>query len=458
MPEHYLRPLLAPRSVALVGATEREGTLGAIVYRNLAAGGLRGALYAVNPKHREIFGQRAYARLTDLPRPPDLAVIVTPAHTVPGIVEDAAAAGVRAAVVLTSGFGETGAEGRALQEEVLKAAKHGRRAHPRSQLPRRDAHRLRPERHLRAHAGASRKARAGLAIGRDLRRDPRLGARRAARLLERGVARRRDRRRFRRGARLSRRRCGERRDPALRRRHPRRAPLRIGAARRLAREAGDRAQGRPPRERLARRVQPHRRARRQRRGVRRRATPRGRGARQDLYAAVRRGARARERPAHRGRAARDRDQRRRPGRDRRRQRRRQRGASRNAFGKHHLSVLDEELPAQWSHANPIDIIGDAPPERFAAAHGRRARRSGRRRAARDVLAGRGDRAGGRGARTSPMRRAAAASRCSRRGSATSTRARAAPASSRRAFPTSIRRRTRSRRFHSCAPIAATRRS
>ncbi len=125
MPEHYLRPLLAPRSVALVGATEGAGTLGAIVYRNLAAGGLRGALYAVNPKHREIFGQRAYARLTDLPRPPDVAVVVTPAHTVPGIVEDAAAAGVKAAVVLSSGFGEAGAEGRALQEEVLKAAKQG---------------------------------------------------------------------------------------------------------------------------------------------------------------------------------------------------------------------------------------------------------------------------------------------------------------------------------------------
>jgi acetyltransferase len=125
MVEHYLRPLLAPRSVALVGATEREGTLGAIVYRNLAAGGLRGGLYPVNPKHREIFGQRAYARLSELPQAPDLAVIVTPARTVPGIIEDAGAARIRAAVILTSGFGETGAEGRALQDKVLAAAKRG---------------------------------------------------------------------------------------------------------------------------------------------------------------------------------------------------------------------------------------------------------------------------------------------------------------------------------------------
>src|SRR5688572_9052315 len=125
MPEHYLRPLLAPHSVALVGASERAGSLGAIVHRNLAAGGLRAVLYAINPKHREVFGRRAYARLSDLPQTPDLAVIVTPARTVAGIIEDAAAAGVRAAVILTSGFGETGAEGRALQDEVLAVAKRG---------------------------------------------------------------------------------------------------------------------------------------------------------------------------------------------------------------------------------------------------------------------------------------------------------------------------------------------
>jgi acetyltransferase len=126
MPPHYLQPLLAPRSVALVGATEREGALGAIVWRNLAAAGLRGELYPVNPKHRAIFGKRAYARLPDLPQPPDLAVIVTPARVVERVIEDAAAAGVKAAVILTSGFGETGAEGRALQERVAAAAKRGR--------------------------------------------------------------------------------------------------------------------------------------------------------------------------------------------------------------------------------------------------------------------------------------------------------------------------------------------
>ncbi|HEX7219027.1 MAG TPA: bifunctional acetate--CoA ligase family protein/GNAT family N-acetyltransferase [Burkholderiales bacterium] len=122
---HYLKPLLAPDSAALVGATEREGALGAIVWRNLAAAGLRGGLYAVNPKHRMLFGQRAYARLQELPRAPDLAVVVTPAHAVERVVGDAAEAGIKAAVILTSGFGETGAEGRALQARVLAAARRG---------------------------------------------------------------------------------------------------------------------------------------------------------------------------------------------------------------------------------------------------------------------------------------------------------------------------------------------
>ena len=70
--DHYLRPLLAPRSAALVGASERPGSLGSIVWRNLAEGGFRGSLYAVNPKHRSLFGAKAYASLRDLPGPVEL--------------------------------------------------------------------------------------------------------------------------------------------------------------------------------------------------------------------------------------------------------------------------------------------------------------------------------------------------------------------------------------------------
>jgi len=120
---HALRPLLAPQSVALVGATEREGALGRLVWQNLAAGGLRGALSAVNPKHATAFGQRCYARLRDIPETPDLVVLVTPARTIPSLLEEAGAAGVRAAVVLSSGFSEAGDEGRKLQADALAAAR-----------------------------------------------------------------------------------------------------------------------------------------------------------------------------------------------------------------------------------------------------------------------------------------------------------------------------------------------
>jgi acetyltransferase len=122
---HALAPLLSPASVALVGATEREGALGRLVWENLAAARLKGPLYAVNPKHETLFGRRAYARLADLPQPPDLAVFVTPARTLPGLIAEAAAAGVRAAAVLSSGFAEEGPEGRALQDKMLAAARAG---------------------------------------------------------------------------------------------------------------------------------------------------------------------------------------------------------------------------------------------------------------------------------------------------------------------------------------------
>jgi acetyltransferase len=125
MVRHYLQPLLAPRSVALLGASERPGSLGNIVYRNLAAGGLRGELYPVNPKHKRVFDRRCYARLSQLPEPADLAVIATPARTVPRIIEEAGAARIKAAVVLSSGFAETGAAGRELQAQILEAGRRG---------------------------------------------------------------------------------------------------------------------------------------------------------------------------------------------------------------------------------------------------------------------------------------------------------------------------------------------
>ncbi|MGB3900016.1 MAG: bifunctional acetate--CoA ligase family protein/GNAT family N-acetyltransferase [Mesorhizobium sp.] len=108
-----------PRSVAVFGASPRAGTVGGILIRNIVEGGFGGEVWPVNPKHGEIDGRRCYARAQDLPGAPDLAVIATPPHTVPGIVADLGARGCRAAVVVTAGLTrESG-----LRQAMLDAAK-----------------------------------------------------------------------------------------------------------------------------------------------------------------------------------------------------------------------------------------------------------------------------------------------------------------------------------------------
>ncbi|HZZ93743.1 MAG TPA: bifunctional acetate--CoA ligase family protein/GNAT family N-acetyltransferase [Usitatibacter sp.] len=124
MTTHYLRALFEPASVALVGATERPGKLAARVMENLLAAGFRGELFAVNPKYASVRGVPCVASVTQLPNAVDLAVIATPPATVPAIIEDCGKAGVPAAVIITAGFSETGAQGRALEQQVLEAARH----------------------------------------------------------------------------------------------------------------------------------------------------------------------------------------------------------------------------------------------------------------------------------------------------------------------------------------------
>ena len=118
MPDHYLTPLLAPKSVAIVGASEREGALGRFVFENVRAASFTGTLYAVNPRYTTIFGGKCYASLGDLPETPDLIVIATPARTVADLIHDAGAMGVRHAVVLSAGFNEIGEAGRMLARKV----------------------------------------------------------------------------------------------------------------------------------------------------------------------------------------------------------------------------------------------------------------------------------------------------------------------------------------------------
>jgi acetyltransferase len=120
---HYLRGALAPKSIAVVGATENESALGHHVFGNIVAGGFKGQVFAVNPKYEEVRGVKCYPTLAALPTAPDLVVIVTPARTVPQLIDDAGRRGVRAVLVLSAGFGETGEQGRRLQEQALARAR-----------------------------------------------------------------------------------------------------------------------------------------------------------------------------------------------------------------------------------------------------------------------------------------------------------------------------------------------
>lgn len=99
-----LEMLLAPRSLALVGASARPGSLGAVVLHRLSASGFRGPIGLVNPKYRSVGDRPCVAHVRDLDVPPDLGVVVTPASAAPEVIGDLGAAGARAAVVISAGF------------------------------------------------------------------------------------------------------------------------------------------------------------------------------------------------------------------------------------------------------------------------------------------------------------------------------------------------------------------
>lgn len=95
--------LFKPRSVALIGASPKAGSVGLITARNLLRGGFKGPIWLVNPRHAAIEGQTCYPSVSDLPAAPDLAILVTPPATIPGLIGELGARGTRAAVVITAG-------------------------------------------------------------------------------------------------------------------------------------------------------------------------------------------------------------------------------------------------------------------------------------------------------------------------------------------------------------------
>ncbi|HYU58984.1 MAG TPA: GNAT family N-acetyltransferase, partial [Actinomycetota bacterium] len=114
-----LRTFLSPSSIAVIGASRTRGTIGGEVFHNLLAAGFEGPVYPVNPKAEAVQSVKAYPSVLDLPGPPDLAVIVVPAALVVDEARRCGQAGVRALVVISAGFAETGPEGEARQRELV---------------------------------------------------------------------------------------------------------------------------------------------------------------------------------------------------------------------------------------------------------------------------------------------------------------------------------------------------
>ena len=120
---HHLEYLLAPQSLAVIGASDRTGSVGATVMRNLMAGGFRGPVWPVNLRHASVAGMRAYATPAELPGAPDLAVICTPAASVPALIAQLGARGTHAAVVLSAGLEASAAGGGTLAAAMLQSAR-----------------------------------------------------------------------------------------------------------------------------------------------------------------------------------------------------------------------------------------------------------------------------------------------------------------------------------------------
>ncbi len=123
---HPLDVLFSPGSVAVIGASERKGSAGRVVVTHLLKSDFPNPIYPINPKRETVLGLKAYPQITDVPQAVDLAIIATPVETVLAIIGQCVEAGVEAAIILSSGFKETGPEGAALEAQILQVAREGR--------------------------------------------------------------------------------------------------------------------------------------------------------------------------------------------------------------------------------------------------------------------------------------------------------------------------------------------
>ena len=118
-----ISPFFSPKGVGIVGVSRDPGKLGYGLARNLINSGYTGAIHFINPKGGDLLGRIIHASLRDVPDPIDLAVLLVPPPAVPAAIKDAGERGIKAAIIATGGFRETGQEGAALEEECLELAK-----------------------------------------------------------------------------------------------------------------------------------------------------------------------------------------------------------------------------------------------------------------------------------------------------------------------------------------------
>ena len=121
-----LEAFFTPRNIAVIGATEKAGSVGRTIVWNLISSPFGGTVFPVNPKRPSVLGIKAYPRIADVPDPIDLAIVTTPAATVPDVIGECVEAGVRAAIIISAGFKEIGAEGAELERRILEQARRGR--------------------------------------------------------------------------------------------------------------------------------------------------------------------------------------------------------------------------------------------------------------------------------------------------------------------------------------------
>ena len=198
-----LEALFQPRSIAVIGASDRPGSVGSVVLRNLKGGGFKGPIWPVNPRHATVDAGPAWPDVASLPEIPDLAVICTPAHTVPDLVAELGRKGARAAIVMTAGLKQPASQGATLEQAMLAAARPYLLRILGPNCIGAAGARPRPEREFCAWQRAARKAGLCDSIGRVGYGHAGLGQRPRHRLLALHFARGQRRRRFRRFVGLS---------------------------------------------------------------------------------------------------------------------------------------------------------------------------------------------------------------------------------------------------------------